>query len=144
MKGCTGRGVVNRRWCGNVPPYRDVWNAWARGRVRAVIRAERSEAGGYQLPAARRTVAAEAVAWFGRSAGHRRDTFFNVHGAFHRDVECKEVFRVSWRRRLTPASRNRATAAGQLVGGSARGPAGTCGDRPAVDRSRHPAAITET
>ena len=49
---------------------------------------------------------------------------------------------VSWRRLLTQASRNRAAAAGQVVGGSARGPAGTRGDRPAVDRSRHPAAIT--
>ena len=35
------------------------------------------------------------MAWFGRSASHGgRDTFFSVHGAFHRDVECKEVFRV--------------------------------------------------
>ena len=95
MTGCAGRDRPNRRWCGYVPPYTDVECAFACGGGRTVISAERSRAGGHQWPAARRAVAAEAWTRFGRSAGHReRDTCFNVHGAFHRDVECKEVFRV--------------------------------------------------
>ena len=76
--------------------------------VRAVISAERSRAGGHQWPAARRAVAAEAWTRFGRSAGYReRDTCFNVHGAFHRDVECKEVFRVGQQPYTAPHSTQR-------------------------------------
>ena len=61
-----------RAWCGKSPlvwigpPYRDAGSAGTRGLSGGVISAERSEAGGYQLPAAR-TVAAVALARFCRA-----------------------------------------------------------------------------
>ena len=42
----------------------------------------------------------------GSARQRRHDTVFNVHGAFHRDVECKEVFRVRRREPPTPYGRD--------------------------------------
>ena len=43
----------------------------------------------------------------GSARQRRHDTFFNVHGAFHRDVECKEVFRVGQQPYTAPHSTQR-------------------------------------